>query len=150
MTRPVTRPRPLRPHRPARAVVVVCVLVALVLGGLHAYRAARPCGAGVGDPEDAVSGVLRAVEREDERALCQRVGAGYTIPTAQEQALRQRIEAAGGAGALRVEDQKDQQSGAQHLLSVSTEDGEVVAQFQTLIGERGAIVVAVTTSPGRW
>ena len=150
MTHPVTRPRPLRPHRPARAVVIVCVLVALVLGGLHAYRAARPCGVGVGNPEDAVFGVLRAIEGEDERGLCQRVGASYTISTVQEQTLRQRIEAAGGAGALRVDDQEDQQLGAQHLLSVSTQDGEVVAQFQTLIGERGAIVVAVTTSPGQW
>lgn len=131
-------------------MVVVCVLVALVLGGLYAYRAARPCGVGVGDPEGAVFGVLRAIEGEDERGLCQRVGAGYTIPTVQDQTLRQRIEAAGGASALRVEGQEDQQLGAQHLLSVSTQDGEVVAQFQTLIGERGAIVVAVTTLPGRW
>ncbi|NAZ77925.1 hypothetical protein GTQ99_21305 [Kineococcus sp. T13] len=124
--------------------------MAFVLAGLYAYRAARPCGAGVGDPAGAVSGVLRAIERQDERALCQRVGAGYTIPTMQEQALRQRIEAAGGAGGLTVEDQEDQQLGAQHLLSVGTENGEVVAQFQTLVGERGAIVVAVTTSPGQW
>jgi hypothetical protein len=95
--------------------------------------------------------VLRAIEREDERGLCQRVGAGYTLPAAvQEQTLRQRIEAAGGAGALSVEDQEDQQLGAQHLLSVSTENGEVLAQFQTLSGERGAFVVAVTTSPGQW
>ena len=92
----MTRPRPLRPHRPARAVVVVCVLAVLVLGTLHAYRAARPCGVGVGDPQDAVSGVLRAIEAQDERSLCQRVGAGYAIPTAQEQALRQLVEAAGG------------------------------------------------------
>ena len=95
-------------------------------------------------------GVLRASEGEDERGLCQRVGAGYTISTVQDQTLRQRIEAAGGAGALRVEDQEEQQLGAQHLLSVSTQAGEVVAQFQPLIGERGAIVVAVTTSPGQW
>ncbi|WP_328291351.1 hypothetical protein OG218_01040 [Kineococcus sp. NBC_00420] len=147
MSHPITEHRMFRP---VRAIVVVCVLVALVMGGLHAYRVTRPCGVGVGDPEDAVAGVLTAIQREDRRGLCQRLMPDYAIPAEQMQVLRQRIEEAGGAGDLRVKDLKELQLGAQHVLSVSSEDGEVVAQFQTLVGERGSIVVAVSTSPGQW
>jgi hypothetical protein len=114
------------------------------------WRVTRPCGAGVGDPEGAVTGVLAALQEDDERGLCQRTSSDYRIPEDEAAALRERVEAAGGVDEVSVAEAAEQQMGGLHVLVATAPDGQLVGRFQTIPGQRGAVVVRVTSSASTW
>ncbi|WP_432563723.1 hypothetical protein [Kineococcus sp. SYSU DK003] len=146
--------QPLQDVRPARSLttlVVAGVLVALiVVSALVFWRLTRPCGAGAGDPQKAVTGVLAALQDNDERGLCQRVSLDYRIPEDQAVVLRERVGAAGGVAEVRVAEVEEQQMGSLHVVVATAPDGGLVGRFQTIPGQRGAMVVRATTSAVTW
>jgi hypothetical protein len=109
--------------RPVPTAAVLCVLAALAIGDLHLYRAGRPCGVGIGDPQDAVSGVLTAIRGGDDQSLCQRLESSCTLPVQQVEVLLRRMRAAGEAEDLEVTELEDQQMGAEHVLPVTSGGG---------------------------
>ncbi len=131
------------------AVAVVLVL-SVVAGVVVFWRVTRPCGAGAGDPGAAVSGVLAAVQEGDERGLCRRVSSDYRIPDDEVAVLRERVRAVGGGEEVSVAEVAEQQMGGLRVLVATAADGRLIGRFQTIPGQRGALVVRATTSASSW
>ncbi|WP_432573586.1 hypothetical protein [Kineococcus sp. SYSU DK005] len=146
--------QPLEDVRPSRSLTTLVLAGALVLlvvvSASVFWRVTRPCGAGAGDPEEAVTGVLAALQDDDERGVCQRVSSDYRIPEDQVVVLRERVGAAGGVAEVTVAEVDEQQMGSLHVVVATAPDGRLVGRFQTIPGQRGAVVVRATTSAVTW
>ena len=140
---PIAPPLPeTAPVRSLQTIAVACVLVVLVVAGaLLLWRATRPCGSGAGDPGAAVAGVLAALQEHDERGVCRRVSSDYRISDDDAAVLRERVSAAGGPEHVSVTEVAQEQMGSVHVVVVTARDGELVGRFQTIPGQRGAVVV---------
>ena len=147
----VQRLQEAKSTRSVTTLIVTVVLVVLVVaGGVAFWSVTRPCGAGAGDPEEAVSAVLAALQEDDERGLCQRVSSDYRVPEDEVAVLRERVSALGGVEEVSVTEVAEQQMGGLHVLVATAPGGQLIGRFQTIPGQRGAVVVRATSSVSRW
>lgn len=75
---------------------------------------------------------------------------GLPHPRGPGGGLRDRVEAAGGVDEVSVAEVGDEQMGNLHVLVATAPGGHLVGRFQTIPGQRGALVVRATSSGTTW